>query len=199
LEGEDNTRPNFTTKTYKEARIALWRSEPWIKAEVPGTRRATVIEKPELAVELLKQAGRILMIVGDGISMNLPNRPLLDYVVEISRVLNVHIATSSTAYAEIKKRLSVVTWIPPIDVAHRATDPEWMGLDGKGPYKTIVLIGLPYYMAWLILTGLKNFAQPIKTISLDRFYQPNASWSLRNMNLSEWEQFLGTLVDKLKT
>ena len=177
----------------------MWRNEPWIKAEVPGTRRATVIEKPELAVELLKQAGRILMIVGDGISMNLPNRPLLDYVVEISRVLNVHIATSSTAYAEIKKRLSVVTWIPPIDVAHRATDPEWMGLDGKGPYKTIVLIGLPYYMAWLILTGLKNFAQPIKTINLDRFYQPNASWSLRNMNLSEWEQFLGTLVDKLKT
>ncbi|MBS7610961.1 hypothetical protein KEJ27_01920 [Candidatus Bathyarchaeota archaeon] len=176
----------------------MWRSEPWMKAEVPGTRRATIIEKPELAAELLKQGGRILVVCGNGVSTVLSKRSLLDYIVDVAEAVDAHIATSSMAYAKIKSRLTNATWISPMEVAHRVPDPEWMGLDGKGAYKTMVFIGLPYYMTWLILTGLKNFAQSVKTISLDRFYQPNASWSLRNMNIGEWEQFLEALVNKLK-
>lgn len=169
-----------------------------MKAEVPGTRRAAIIEKPEIAVELLKQSERTLLICGDGVSMALSKRLLLDYILDVAEAVNAHVATSSTAYAKIKGRVPNTSWIPPIEVAYRISDIEWMGLDGKGPYKTVVVVGLPYYMAWLILTGLKNFAQSVKTISLDRFYQPNASWSLRNMNVNEWEQFLEALVDKLK-
>ncbi|MEM2302564.1 MAG: carbon monoxide dehydrogenase beta subunit family protein [Candidatus Bathyarchaeia archaeon] len=176
----------------------MWRSEPWMKAEVPGTRRATIIEKPELAAELLKQGGRILMVCGDGISTVLSKRSLLDYIVDVAEAVDAHIATSSTVYVKIKSRLLNTAWISPVEVANKASDPEWMGLDGKGAYKTLVVVGLPYYMAWLILTGLKNFAQSVKTISLDRFYQPNASWSLRNMNIDEWERFLEDLVNKLK-
>lgn len=169
-----------------------------MKAEVPGTRRATIIEKPELAAELLKQGGRILVVCGDGVSTALSKRTLLDYMVDVAEAVNAHVATSSTAYVKIKSRLPNTAWISPMEAAHRVSDPEWIGLDGEGAYKTVAVIGLPYYMTWLILTGLKNFAQSVKTISLDRFYQPNASWSLRNMNIDEWEQFLEDLVNKLK-
>ncbi len=169
-----------------------------MKAEVPGTKRAAIIEKPELAAELLKQSRRMLVVCGDGVLTVLSKRSLLDYIVDVAETVNAHIATSSMAYAKIKSRLPNVTWISPMEVAQRITDPEWMGLDGKGAYKTVAFVGLPYYMTWLILTGLKNFAQSVKTISLDRFYQPNASWSLRNMNIDELEQFLEALVNKLK-
>jgi acetyl-CoA decarbonylase/synthase complex subunit epsilon len=53
-----------------------------------------------------------------------------------------------------------------------SSDPEWKGLDGMGQYDLAMIVGVPYYMEWLILSALKHSAPDVKTISLDRFYQP---------------------------
>ncbi|RLI26405.1 CO dehydrogenase/acetyl-CoA synthase complex subunit epsilon [Candidatus Bathyarchaeota archaeon] len=176
----------------------MWRTEPWLKAEVPGTKKARVLEKPGLAASMLKRAGRVLMIVGHRVSEALSSRPVSDYVADIAEALNAHIATTSLAYRSFRERGLTVAWLSPIEAAHRVTDPDWMGLDGKGCYKAVVVMGLPYYMSWLIFSGLKNFAMNVRTVSLDRFYQPHASWSLRNLTTEEWEKFLDELVEKLK-
>lgn len=177
----------------------MWRTEPWLIAEVPGTRKARVVETPGLAASMLKRAKRVFMIVGHLAIEKLSNRPVSDYVADIAGTLDAHIATTSLAYREFRERGLTVAWISPIEAAHMVADPEWTGLDGKGCYKTVVVVGLPYYMSWLILSGLKNFATHVKTVSLDRFYQPHASWSLKNLTTTEeWEKFLDELLAKLK-
>lgn len=177
----------------------MWRTEPWLMAEVPGTRKARIIETPGLAASMLKRAKRILMIVGHRVTEKLSNRTISDYVADIAEALNAHIATTSPTYRKFRERGLTVAWLSPIEVAHMVTDPNWRGLDGKECYKTVVIIGIPYYMSWLILSGLKNFAMQVRTVSLDRFYQPHASWSLKNLTSKEWEKFLDELLTKLKT
>jgi CO dehydrogenase/acetyl-CoA synthase epsilon subunit len=44
---------------------------------------------------------------------------------------------------------------------------------------------------------LKNFARGLKTISLDRTYQPNAGWSMGLMTEKEWKDTLEKIVSML--
>jgi acetyl-CoA decarbonylase/synthase complex subunit epsilon len=52
----------------------------------------------------------------------------------------------------------------------------------KEQYDLALFVGFPYYMEWTILSGLKHFAPNLKTITLDNYYQPHASWSFPNMS-----------------
>jgi acetyl-CoA decarbonylase/synthase complex subunit epsilon len=80
----------------------------------------------------------------------------------------------------------------------RLRDKNWKGFDGKGHYDTILLVGFPYYVEWLVESGLKSFAQGLRTISLDRSYQPNAEWSLGWMPEPDWRETLDIIVTKLE-
>ena len=85
-----------------------------------------------------------------------------------------------------------------MDIGSRLADPEWKGLDGKGPYELALFIGLPYYMQFVILSGLKHFSTNLTTISLDRFYNPHASWSFPNLSVKEWRENVDTVISKLE-
>ena len=87
--------------------------------------------------------------------------------------------------------------MPAVDIANRLSDSEWKGLDGKGQYDLALFVGLPYYMEWLILSGLKHFSPNLKTISLDLHYQPHASWSFPNLSVEEYEKSLEVIVKEL--
>jgi acetyl-CoA decarbonylase/synthase complex subunit epsilon len=76
--------------------------------------------------------------------------------------------------------------MPAMDIGNRLTDPDWKGLDGNGNYDLAIFVGLPYYMEWTILSGLKHFAPQLKTMTLDCVYQPNASWSFPNSTIKDW-------------
>jgi len=76
-------------------------------------------------------------------------------------------------------------------------DPEWKGLDGGGQYDLALFVGMPYYMEWVVLSGIKHFAQNLKTITLDRFYHPHASWSFPNLPLKSWMENLKVIMEKL--
>jgi CO dehydrogenase/acetyl-CoA synthase epsilon subunit len=52
-------------------------------------------------------------------------------------------------------------------------------------------------MEWLILSGLKSFARKLTTISLDRYYQPHASWSFPNISEKAWGENLSAIVKGL--
>ena len=78
------------------------------------------------------------------------------------------------------------------------SNPEWMGFDGKGPYDAVVFMGFAYYMEWLVESGLKNFATSLRTISLDRNYQPNAKWSLGWMPEPDWKESIEIIVSRLE-
>ena len=70
-------------------------------------------------------------------------------------------------------------------------------MTGKTPYDLAIFVGLPYYMEWTILSGLKHFAPQLKTMTLDCVYQPNASWSFPNSTIKDWVVNLKGIVDGL--
>ena len=86
--------------------------------------------------------------------------------------------------------------MPIVDIANRLKDPDWMGLDGKGRYDLALFIGFPYYLMWLILSGLKHFSD-LNTVSIDKYYQPHAAWSFPNLSVKAWNENLKLILSEL--
>jgi CO dehydrogenase/acetyl-CoA synthase epsilon subunit len=53
-------------------------------------------------------------------------------------------------------------------------------------------------MEWILLSGLKHFSENLKTISIDRFYQPQAFWSFPNMSIQDWHASINAITLKLE-
>jgi len=171
--------------------------EPWQRAEIPGTIKASVIRKPEVIVALLRRAKRPLMIVGhEAAEMELSEgTTLMDLLAELARAADIPVvATAHARMALVERGIEPVAVMSILDVGQRLSDPEWAGLDGEGPYDLVLIAGLPYYMEWVVLSNLKNFAPHLKVISLDPYYQPHATWSFPNTKPEDHEKTLKALI-----
>jgi acetyl-CoA decarbonylase/synthase complex subunit epsilon len=85
-----------------------------------------------------------------------------------------------------------------LDIGSRLSDPEWKGLDTKAQYDLAIFAGLPYPIAWTILSGLKHFAPSLKTMTLDNVYHPHASWSFSNLSIKDWIVNLRGIIENLE-
>ncbi len=172
-------------------------AEPWQKAEIPGPTKSFVIQKPEVAVALIKKAKHPILIVGHEAAEEINNEiNLIDYIVKIAKAGKIPVIASGKSFAEIKKFINV-SLMSVVEAGSRLIDPNWNGIDGLGPHDLALFIAIPYYVEWLILSGIKHFSK-ITTISLDRFYQPHASWSFPNLNVKEWTKNLEILIKGLE-
>jgi len=173
--------------------------EPWQTAEIAGPLKANAITKSEVVVALLKKAKRPILVVGHKVveeDLNL-GKPI-DYIIALAMACNIPVvATAHVVKDFLEREFHPSAWMPAMDIANRLRDPSWKGLDGKGPYDLLLILGLPYYMEWLILSGLKHFSTNLTLISLDKFYQPHATWSFPNSSLKKWEENLKVIVEKL--
>ncbi len=176
------------------------RAEPWQTAEIPGPKKALLINKPEIVSALLKRSKRPILIVGHKAGeVKLSSGSLIDYVIRIADLTKASVTSTPVIQREfIKRNFKRVVGMPIVDIANRLIDKEWKGFNGEGGYDLVVVIGFTYYVSWLILSSLKHFSPQIKTISLDRYYQPHASWSFPNMSLDEWEKNLEVIVKGLE-
>jgi acetyl-CoA decarbonylase/synthase complex subunit epsilon len=174
-------------------------TEPWQKAEIPGPTKALVITKPEVVVAMMKKAKRPILIVGhEATETEIKEKSLLDYAVRISEVGKIPLVATAHIVGEfIKKGFQPAAFMPAVDIANRLVDSEWKGLDGNGQYDLAMFMGITYYMEWVLFSGLKHFSQNLKTISLDKHYQPHASWSFPNLSDEDWAQNLEVIVSKL--
>jgi acetyl-CoA decarbonylase/synthase complex subunit epsilon len=174
-------------------------TEPWQTAEIAGPKKATTITKPEVVAALIKQAKRPILVVGHkAAETQLEHTKLLDYIIELADKADIPVVATAQVVSEFFKRgRRPAGWMPAVDISNRLTDPDWCGLDGKGPYDVALFVGLPYYMEWTILSGLKHFAPNLKTITLDNGYQPNASWSFPNTNAKNWTENLRMITEKV--
>jgi len=174
-------------------------TEPWMTAEIPGPKKALVITKPEIVPAMIKRAKNPLLIIGhEALEIELKKGKLIDYLIRIAKNAKIPVVATAHIQGELQKRgLKPDSWMPAVDIANRLTDPEWKGLDGKGQYDLALFVGLPYYMEWLILSGLKHFSPNLKTISLDMHYQPHASWSFPNLSIEDYEKNLEVIVKEL--
>ncbi|MEM3626634.1 MAG: CO dehydrogenase/acetyl-CoA synthase complex subunit epsilon [Candidatus Bathyarchaeia archaeon] len=174
-------------------------AEPWQTAEIPGPKKASVVTKPEVVAAMIKRAKRPLLIVGHkAAETELEGKKLIDYMIELAEKADIQVVATAHMINEFLSRgYQPAGWMPAVDIGNRLTDPDWMGLDGRGPYDLALFVGLPYYMEWTILSGLKHFAPNLKTITLDNFYQPHASWSFSNISTKDLINNLKVIIEKV--
>jgi acetyl-CoA decarbonylase/synthase complex subunit epsilon len=171
---------------------------PWQTGNIVGPKNALLLN-PEHCARLLKAAKRPLIVVGAHAtkpSVGLPN--LIEYVVRLAGGMNAQIAASPTIQSQISKSGGAQVFGLGIeDLTNRLKDKQWKGFDGKGGYDYVVLIGGVYYFESQMLATLKHFAPHVRTVSLDRFYQPNASFSFASMDVEKWKEGLDKMVHDL--
>ncbi|WP_455279370.1 CO dehydrogenase/acetyl-CoA synthase complex subunit epsilon [[Eubacterium] cellulosolvens] len=172
---------------------------PWQTAEIPGPKRGLPIHRPENLISLLNNTRKPLLIIGHkAAEINLGNRKLIDYLIDLARKRKMPVVATAHTIKELANRgFPQASSMPLMDIANRLRDNEWRGLDGTGPHDLALFAGLPYYMAWLVFSGLKHTSSQLKTISLDGQYQPNASWSIKNVSPLELEEFFVKLLEKI--
>ncbi len=170
--------------------------EPWQIAEISGPKKAAVISRPEIIDAMVKRSKHPVMIIGHLASeIVLNDKTMIDYLIDLGKSRDIPIiATGDTNRALICRGYTQATIMPAVEAGHRLSDREWKGLDGTGPYDLAIFAGLPYYMEWTILSGLKHFAPHVKTMSLDNAYQPNASYSFTNISNREWLEIIKAII-----
>jgi len=149
---------------------------------------------------MIKRAQRPILIVGSNATERwMEGKQLIDYLIDFAKASKVPVVATAHMVAEFLKRgYTPAGFMSAMDIGNRLVDPEWQGLDGKGHPDLVLIVGLPYYMEGLILSGLMHFAPDLKTISIDNMYHPHASWSFPNGTLEEWASNLKVMTSKFE-
>jgi acetyl-CoA decarbonylase/synthase complex subunit epsilon len=171
-------------------------ADPWQTAEVAGPKKASVITKPAIAQAVIRRAQHPVLLIGhNAAAIDIGERKLIDYLLDLARVRAIPVIATGHVNRALKERgYTGAIIMPAVEAGHRITDPCWNGPDGKGPCDLVIIAGLPYPMAWTLLSGFKHFAPHTKTITLDNTYQPNANWSFSNISFKEWQECLEATV-----
>jgi anaerobic carbon-monoxide dehydrogenase, CODH/ACS complex subunit epsilon len=174
--------------------------EPWQCAEIAATKKANPINKPEVAVGLLKRAARPILVVGSNATeRSLEGKLLIDYIIDFAKASKVQVVATAHMVSEFLKRgYEPADFMSAMDIGNRLVDPTWQGVDGKGHPDLAMFVGLPYYMESLILSGLKHFAPDLRTMTLDNLFHPHASWSFPNASPKVWAENLTVMTSKFK-
>jgi acetyl-CoA decarbonylase/synthase complex subunit epsilon len=173
-------------------------------AEIPGPTKAFVINNPRVITAMIKRSKRPLLVVGQESTVeDLGDSKPIDYMISLAKVGNIPVvATAHTVRAFLERGFSSVTSLSLIEIGERLKDQEWKGIDENGQHDLVLLTGFPYYLSWLVLSGLKHFAQRgekyLTTVSIDRYYQPHASWSLPNLSIDKWKENLKSIIDEME-
>ena len=155
---------------------------PGQTAEIAGPKKALVIPKPEVAASMIKRAKRPLLVVGSkAVDVKTEDGDLIDTAIRLSATGKFSVVATAHLIGEfLKRNAEGVHSMQMMNLGDRLRDPDWTGLDGEGAYDLVVFTGTIYYIEWLVESGLKNFASDLRTISLNRHYQPNAHWAPRH-------------------
>jgi acetyl-CoA decarbonylase/synthase complex subunit epsilon len=166
--------------------------EPWQCAEIAATKKANPIQKPEIAVAMIKKAQHPLLIVGSNATERwMEGKQLIDYIIDFAKASKVPVVATAHMVGEFLKRgYEPAGFMNAMDIGNRVVDPTWMGLDGKG-HPDLVLEAL-------ILSGLKHFAPDLRTMTLDNLYHAHASWSFPNGTLEEWASNFKVMTSKFE-
>ncbi|ABS55890.1 CO dehydrogenase/acetyl-CoA synthase complex, epsilon subunit [Methanoregula boonei 6A8] len=173
-------------------------ADPWQTAEVGGPKKATVITKPAMAKAVIGRARSPVLLLGNqSASAEIGDRKLVDYLLVLARAYRIPvIATGNVNRALVERGYMNALILPAVVAGQRIADPVWEGPGGKGPCDLAIIAGLPYPMAWTLLSGLKHFAPHTRTITLDNKYQPNATWSFANLSEKDWQENLEAIIEE---
>jgi acetyl-CoA decarbonylase/synthase complex subunit epsilon len=168
-------------------------------AEIAGPKKANIFPSADVAANLISRAKRPLLVIGsESTVVKTSDGDLVDTAIRSMKNEKITVVATGHLVGEFRRRgADRVHSMGIFVLGKHLSDPDWKGFDGLGSYDAVVLAGLPYYMEWLLESGLKNFSD-LRTISLERSYQPNAEWSLGWMPEPDWRETIDKIVSRLE-
>ncbi len=166
-----------------------------------GTKAARIIEDPGEYAHLIKRANRPLFVLGPRIlSISLGGRLLAEYAVDIARAADIPIcATAHTQKKLLELGVQPASSYDLIEIINHLKDPGWRGVKKEGNHDLVIFLGIRSDLGEQGLSTLKHFAPHLKTMTLCKYYFPNASYSLPNFRKDEqWKEFLDKIIENLK-
>ncbi|WP_309492005.1 CO dehydrogenase/acetyl-CoA synthase complex subunit epsilon [Candidatus Hecatella orcuttiae] len=173
---------------------------PWQLAEVPGLEQALTL-KPEMAAKLLRNAKRPLIVVGGNVlGAKGEDVDVVKFVHRLAELTGSPVVVSPGCFRVFRERIGDVplTCMGLEDLVNRMRDENWQGLRGEGNHDLVVFLGGIYFFQSQLLSTLKHFASHLKTLSLDRFYQPNATFSFQTATEDRWKKDLEKILEELE-
>ena len=149
--------------------------------------------QPNVAGKMISKAKRPLFIVGSQI---LKDEELLKRSIEIAKKADLPVAATGHSMSGLVDQGVNAKYINVHALATYLCDPNWTGLDGKGQYDTIIVLGHFKYYIDQVLSGLKSFSS-IKSIAIERQYIQNATMSFGNITPAVHIEALDELIENL--
>jgi acetyl-CoA decarbonylase/synthase complex subunit epsilon len=167
-----------------------------------GIKSARVIEDPSQYADFIQKAKRPLLVLGPLLSQwSLDGKLLIEYALQIANAANIPIC----ATAQVKAKLTELGVKPDsvydaVEIANALKDPDWRGVKKEGNHDLVLFFGIRSDLEEQCLSVLKHFAfTHLKTMTLDKYYFPNANYSLPNFRKDkQWKVFLEDLIADLK-
>lgn len=166
-----------------------------------GIKAARIIEDASEYADFIQKAKRPLLILGPLLSeWSLDGKLLIDYALEIAEAAKIPIC----ATAQVRAKLTELGVRPDsvydaVEIVNALKDPDWRGVRKEGNHDLVLFFGIRSDLAEQSLSVLKHFAPHLKTMTLCKFYYPNANYSLPNFRKDkQWKTFLEDLIADLK-
>ncbi len=178
--------------------------KPYQKGLDYGLVTGTAVEDPTTLANIVKDAKRTLMVIGSKArDFEIGDKKQVDVLIEVQKKLDAHVVVTGDIHKALKEKgfpEDKMTIMNIMNLTDRLKDPEWKGLDGNGPYDVVIFAGHLVFHLSQMLSTLINFAynRPMKTVSLDYYHQPNARFSLANLDdPADYTAFMETFVANL--
>jgi acetyl-CoA decarbonylase/synthase complex subunit epsilon len=166
-----------------------------------GVKSAMVLDSATEYAALVKQANRPLLVLGPKLlDESLGGRLLLEYALDIAKAGNMPIC----ATAHVKGKMMQLGVKPDseydaVEIVNRLKDPRWLGVNKEGNHDLVLFFGFRTDLGNQSLSVLKHFAPHLRTITLCKYFFPNADYSLPNIRKDEdWQKFLEEFTSSLK-
>jgi len=171
-------------------------TEPWQFGNVPGRLQANLITDSKIVAAFIKNAKHPIIVIGSQTFDTALGKSDTAKLMEKLYENNVQMVATANMKELAEVGFRDTPWMGVVDITNRLTDSAWMGVDGRGQYDLVLFIGVIYYLQSQMLSTLKHFAPKLKTVALDRYYHPNASWSF-SLSEDEWHKNMVELMNQI--
>jgi CO dehydrogenase/acetyl-CoA synthase complex epsilon subunit len=177
-------------------------AKAWQKTAVAGPEVGIAVFDPAVVASIIKDAERPVLVLGATSTSKMVGDELyIDVLLRIAEAASMPIIATAHSNKHISEKgysASPVVVMPMVNLINRLEDARtWEGLDGKGKPDLVIYAGITTYYLSQMLSSNKNFSEGLKTLTLDNEFQPNARFSVGNLNKDEWKAFLEALIEKL--
>ncbi|HME54046.1 MAG TPA: CO dehydrogenase/acetyl-CoA synthase complex subunit epsilon [Candidatus Lokiarchaeia archaeon] len=176
-------------------------AKPWQKTAQAGPEIGVAVFDPNVVAAMIKDAQRPVLVLGaTSLKLKVGDKPYIEVLIDLARAAKLTVVATANSNKWISDNgiTDITVYVMPLtNLTNRLEDDRaWDGLDGQGKPDLVIYGGITTYYLSQMLSVLKNFTDRLQTLTLDNEYQPNARFSLGNVNKDEWKNFLETLIAK---